>query len=148
MVGDDLIIIAAIMALAIASVGVRLFARRRKTLLDTGDGNAVTPADFLPDASGDGVEMPPPGENLEITISFSESARQYRWLASNESLLEFAESRGIEVESLCRAGECGSCRTRLIKGEVEYHREPALNPGRGYCLLCVSKPKSDLVLEK
>ncbi|MEW8394652.1 MAG: hypothetical protein AB2707_00655, partial [Candidatus Thiodiazotropha sp.] len=81
------------MALAIASVGVRLFARRRKTLLDTGDGNAVTPADFLPDASGDGAEMPPPEENLEITISFSESARQYRWLASNESLLEFAESR-------------------------------------------------------
>ncbi|MBT2968331.1 MAG: hypothetical protein B6D72_15660 [gamma proteobacterium symbiont of Ctena orbiculata] len=136
---DDLIIIAAIMVLAIVSVGIRLLARRKKTILVTGDGNTASPPGLLHDMSVDG---------LDITVTFSESAKQYRWLETNDSLLEFAESRGIEVESLCRAGECGSCRTKLIEGEVEYHQEPAINPGRGYCLLCIAKPRSDIVLAK
>lgn len=93
------------------------------------------------------------GESLierdqDIIITFSDSGMQYRWIATNESLLEFIESRGIEVDCLCRAGECGSCRTKIIAGEVEYHTEPAIYPGDGYCLLCVSTPKSDLVLAK
>ena len=142
---DDLIIIAAIIALAAFSVAIRLYARHRKTLLVTAEGTAEESAAFK---DGGVMERPPIARELDITITFSESGRQYRWIATKESLLDFIESRGIEVDCLCRAGECGSCRTRILEGEVEYHREPAINPGRGFCLLCVSTPKTDLVLER
>lgn len=83
-----------------------------------------------------------------ISVNFSKSGVQHLWDPEQKSLLEFIESRNIEVESQCRAGECGSCRTKLISGEVEYLQEPSINPGRGHCLLCVSVPKSDLTLDR
>jgi ferredoxin len=145
---DDLIIIAAIISFAAFSVAVRLYARHRKTLLVSGE-NSIQESSSLANCVDAGTTDEPSIERkLDITITFSESGRQYRWIATKESLLEFIESRGIDVECLCRAGECGSCRTKIIEGEVEYHKEPAINPGRGYCLLCVSTPKSDLVLAK
>ncbi|MEW8030439.1 MAG: 2Fe-2S iron-sulfur cluster-binding protein [Candidatus Thiodiazotropha sp.] len=144
----DWIIIAAILVLAIFSAGIRLFTRRGKALLDSGESVAVEPSTFIGSVSGDAIDRPPIAPVLDVTISFSESGKRYRWIQTHDSLLEFAESRSVEVESLCRAGECGSCRTRLVEGEVEYTQPPTINPGRGYCLLCISKPKSDLILEK
>ncbi len=144
----DLVIITAILALAIFSVGIRVLLRRDKTLLDSGESSTVESSAYLNDVCNEVIDRPPTEHALDVTIDFSESGKCYRWIQSHDSLLEFAESRGVEVESLCRAGECGSCRTRLVQGEVEYTQVPAINPGRGYCLLCISKPKSDLILEK
>lgn len=84
----------------------------------------------------------------KFSVTFSDCGNQHRWIETNDSLLEFIESRGIDVEHLYRAGECVSCRTKLIEGEVEYHQKPGINPGRGYCLLCISKPKSNLALKR
>ncbi|MES9815068.1 MAG: 2Fe-2S iron-sulfur cluster-binding protein [Candidatus Thiodiazotropha sp.] len=144
----DLVIITAILALAIFSVGIRVLLRRDKTLLDSGESSTVESSTYLNNVCNEVIDRPPTEHALDVTIDFSESGKCYRWIQLHDSLLEFAESRGVEVESLCRAGESGSCRTRLVQGEVEYTQVPAINPGRGYCLLCISKPKSDLILEK
>jgi ferredoxin len=84
----------------------------------------------------------------DFTITFNESDKQFPWDSDKECLLDFIEAKGIEVECLCSAGECGSCRTRLLEGEVEYLLEPKVAPGEGYCLLCVTLPKTDLVLAR
>lgn len=144
----DLIIITAILVLAIFSAGIRLLLRRDKTLLDSGESSTVESSTYINGVCDEAIDRPPIEHTLDVIVNFSESGKCYRWIQSHDSLLEFAESRGVEVESLCRAGECGSCRTRLVQGEVEYTQVPAINPGRGYCLLCISKPKSDLILEK
>ncbi|MEW8615830.1 MAG: 2Fe-2S iron-sulfur cluster-binding protein [Candidatus Thiodiazotropha endolucinida] len=144
----DLIIITAILALAIFSAGIRLLLRRDKTLLDSGESSTFESSTYADGVCGEAIDSPPIEHALDVTIDFSESGKCYRWIQSHDSLLDFAESRGVEVESLCRAGECGSCRTRLVQGEVEYTQVPAINPGSGYCLLCISRPKSDLILEK
>ncbi|MES9971211.1 MAG: 2Fe-2S iron-sulfur cluster-binding protein [Candidatus Thiodiazotropha sp.] len=148
MVENDLIIIAAILVLALLSVGITLLRRRRKTLFDAGHNSSRESAAIAMDADNELYRNVTTESELDITITFSESKKAFRWIGANDSLLEFAESRGVEVECLCRAGECGSCRTKLIEGEVEYHQKPSINPGRGYCLLCISKPKSDLILER
>ena len=148
MVENDLIIIAAILALALFSLGITLFARRRKTLLGVGHGSSQDSASSPMDGNSQAKQSSSTESGLDITITFSDSRQQFRWNGLNDSLLEFAESRGIEVECLCRAGECGSCRTRLVEGEVEYFQKPAINPGRGYCLMCISKPKSNLILQR
>ena len=36
------------------------------------------------------------------------------------SLLAALESHNIDVEYQCRAGYCGSCRTRLVSGQVDW----------------------------
>jgi hypothetical protein len=81
-----------------------------------------------------------------FTITFSKSGKSIPWDPGADSLLEFAEANGIEVESGCRAGSCGSCQTGLAAGEVDYHQEPDADVDSGHCLLCITTPKSDLTL--
>ena len=81
-----------------------------------------------------------------FTITFSTSGKSIPWDPGADSLLEFAESNGIEVESGCRAGSCGSCQTGLATGEVDYHQEPDADVDAGHCLLCITTPRSDLTL--
>ncbi len=80
------------------------------------------------------------------TVTFNKSGKQIRWLQETGSLLELAEAQGIEVESGCRAGCCGSCSTRIESGEVEYSQDPEADIDPGYCLLCIASPKGDLKL--
>lgn len=79
-------------------------------------------------------------------VKFAKSAKEQQWDPRADSLLEFAEDLGIAVPSGCRAGSCGSCQTTVVSGEVETTKEPDFDLSPGCCLLCISKPKSDLVL--
>ncbi|MCW8976458.1 MAG: 2Fe-2S iron-sulfur cluster binding domain-containing protein, partial [Sedimenticola sp.] len=63
-----------------------------------------------------------------------------------ESLLEFAEAQGIDVESGCRAGSCGSCQTIIESGEVGYNQQADADVESGHCLLCITRPKNNLTL--
>ena len=81
-----------------------------------------------------------------FTITFSKSGKSIPWDPSADSLLEFAEANGVDVESGCRAGSCGSCQTALATGKVDYHQEPDADMDSGHCLLCITTPKSDLTL--
>lgn len=81
-----------------------------------------------------------------ITVTFSKSGKSIAWGPAADSLLEFAEDNAIEVDSGCRAGSCGSCQTALESGEVDYSQDPDADVESGHCLLCISRPKSDLTL--
>lgn len=83
-------------------------------------------------------------ESLQVT--FSKSGRSSEWTGIHDSLLSFVEAEGVDVISGCRAGSCGSCQTLIETGEVEYSQEPDADVEAGSCLLCVSRPKSDLKL--
>lgn len=82
-----------------------------------------------------------------ITVTFSRSQKSIAWDPAADSLLEFAEANNIEVESGCRAGSCGSCQTEVKDGEVDYNQEPDADIEPKHCLLCISTPKNDLVLD-
>ena len=82
-----------------------------------------------------------------LNITFSQTGKSILWDPAADSLLEFAEANDIEVESGCRAGSCGSCQTAVKAGEVDYNQDPDADVSPGHCLLCISKPKNDLILE-
>lgn len=65
------------------------------------------------------------------------------------SLLEAAEGAEVEIPNLCRAGTCGTCRTRLVSGDVECTADVMDDEDRrgGYVFPCVAWAKSDCVLE-
>jgi ferredoxin len=86
-------------------------------------------------------------EANDIVVTFTKSGKQIAWQPAAGSLLEFAESNGISVNSGCRAGGCGSCQTTIKAGEVAYHQAPEFDPEPGSCLLCVCSPKTSLSLE-
>jgi len=83
------------------------------------------------------------------TIEFARSGR-LAVSSSGKNLLEMAELNGIAIPSGCRAGQCGTCMTRLLDGEVEMSCEDALDPSqksRGYVLLCVGRAKGNIRLD-
>ena len=135
---EDILTIALLVALFLFSVWL--------SRLINGKGRAARPqpvdtANAIPPnaRSADGER--------DIEVTFSRSGKRFTWDPMEDSLLEFAESRGIDLDFQCRAGECGTCETRLLSGEVEYLQPPQVVLGKGYCLMCISIPKSDITLD-
>ncbi len=83
----------------------------------------------------------------EVEVRFRRSGRTLTWDGSDATLLDFAERHGIDVESGCRSGGCGTCETRLLEGSVQYDHAPDHDVAPGHCLLCASRPSSPLLLE-
>ena len=69
--------------------------------------------------------------------------------AENEFVLDAAEKAGIEIESSCRAGTCGTCTAKVLKGEVTYDSDYDALSGleTGEILTCCAKPVSSLVID-
>ncbi|MGB0713392.1 MAG: 2Fe-2S iron-sulfur cluster-binding protein [Gammaproteobacteria bacterium] len=84
-------------------------------------------------------------EGLEV--KFARSGKTLVWDGASASLLEFAESNGLNLDCGCRAGGCGSCATAIQAGSVEYVTEPDADVEKGHCLTCVSIPKTALTLD-
>lgn len=73
-----------------------------------------------------------------------------RFAASNtRSLLDQIQEQGIQVDSSCRSGTCGTCVTRVVSGDL-IHRDSCLYPeeqARGdQMALCVSTASTGSVL--
>ena len=88
-----------------------------------------------------------PDETAALVVTFSRSGKQLPWQSSSGTLLEFAEAQGIQVDSGCRAGGCGTCQTTILAGEVAYRQTPDFDPEPGTCLMCVCTPKTSVSLE-
>jgi hypothetical protein len=84
---------------------------------------------------------------LSLALRFSRSGRTLSWDGNDGNLLDFAERHGVEIDSGCRSGSCGTCETRLVSGSVEYAQRPDHDVAPGHCLPCVGRPATDLVLE-
>jgi ferredoxin len=83
----------------------------------------------------------------DIQVTFARTGTTATWRRSAGTLLEFAEQEGIAVDSSCRSGACGTCRTTITAGEVSYNQPPDYDPEPGTCLLCVCTPKTSVTLE-
>ncbi len=65
------------------------------------------------------------------------------------TLLEAMESNKVPVNAACRAGVCGSCKTRVVSGEYSVTSSMTLTEEeqkQGYVLACSCHPQGDLVL--
>lgn len=82
-----------------------------------------------------------------VTVSFRKSGRSAAWTEGADSLLSFAEHLGLSPDFSCRAGVCGTCRTGLVSGEVEYFEDPLDDPGLGQVLICCARPKGSVSLD-
>jgi ring-1,2-phenylacetyl-CoA epoxidase subunit PaaE len=66
-----------------------------------------------------------------------------------ENILDAALDAGLDLPFACKGGACGTCKARVIKGEVEMDVRHALEDSEiaaGYVLSCQAHPLSDEVL--
>jgi ferredoxin-NADP reductase/predicted pyridoxine 5'-phosphate oxidase superfamily flavin-nucleotide-binding protein len=82
----------------------------------------------------------PPPASTPVPVYFSGSGKEARWTPQSGSLLELAESRGLNPDFSCRGGSCGTCRTRRISGQVHYPNPPAELPEDDTVLICCAVP--------
>ncbi|MFK3659964.1 NADH oxidoreductase [Scandinavium sp. NPDC088450] len=65
------------------------------------------------------------------------------------TLLAALESNKVPVNAACRAGVCGSCKTKVVSGEYTVSSTMTLTEAEvasGYVLACSCHPQGDLVL--
>lgn len=66
----------------------------------------------------------------------------------NETILDAALERGIDLRHSCKSGVCATCRSKLIEGQVDMDANYALEDyeiARGFILTCQSYPVTDRV---
>jgi len=84
----------------------------------------------------------------KVSIHFKRWNKTYQG-NTKESLLEQGESAGLILPSSCRGGSCGSCKAKLINGEVKQSSTDGLSVAeqqQGYILLCSCYALTDVEL--
>lgn len=103
-------------------------------------------ATSLPASNENGSGLGTPEEASKVNVTFAKSKKTVAWDSSSGSLLDFALENGVDIDSGCRAGNCGSCVIAMKNGKVQYLRNPGTEPEEGECLPCISVPKENLTL--
>lgn len=92
------------------------------------------------------VEAPPETTPV-VSFAISQKAAP---LPADTSVLEAAEHVGVSIDNSCRAGTCGLCKVKLLKGAVTMAVEDSLSPeekSQGIILACQAKSKSNIEVE-
>jgi ferredoxin-nitrite reductase len=88
------------------------------------------------------------GTKIGTKIFFANSWKESSCIES-ECILDAAEKAAIEIDSSCRAGSCGTCTAKVLKGEVIYDADydalSGLEPGE--ILTCCARPVSSIVVD-
>jgi glycine betaine catabolism B len=90
-----------------------------------------------------------PAAQGTYTVRLSRSSKAFTMNAT-DTILSAARKAGVAVPSSCSQGVCGTCKTRLVEGEVDMQHNGGIRERdiqKGFRLLCCSRPTSDLVLD-
>lgn len=71
--------------------------------------------------------------------------------APDQTVLEAARGAGIMIPCSCTKGICGTCKSRLLSGEVEMRHAGGIRQreiDQGKILACCSRPLGNLVIER
>jgi ferredoxin-NADP reductase/phenylpropionate dioxygenase-like ring-hydroxylating dioxygenase large terminal subunit len=109
----------------------------------------VRPERIHYESFGPGTVLKPelPGKPSEdrsanaVHVKFSRSGTETGWSREDGTLLELAEEAGLAPAFGCRSGICGTCKTRILRGAVDYLDEPLADRGEGEILICCSVPR-------
>ena len=83
---------------------------------------------------------------FEVTL---QKSNQTITVPADRSILEAIRDAGIKATSSCESGTCGSCKSKLVEGDVD-HRDMVLmeDEKADYIMICVSRPTTgDLTID-
>lgn len=82
-------------------------------------------------------------------VTFTRSGKSAP-LPPDKTILDVAEEIGVEIDYSCRTGVCGTCKAKLLSGQVTMDVEDGLEPeekARGTILACQAKSTGDVEVE-
>lgn len=87
---------------------------------------------------------PPVVDGTEFAVSVASTGEEIR-VGSNETVLAALNREGVHAPYSCQQGFCGTCRVRVLAGEVEHRDTLLTGPERdaGMMLICVSRAQRD-----
>jgi ferredoxin len=87
---------------------------------------------------------------MKVKVEFRNSKKTVEWADGFSSILDLARDAGVEIETDCEQGLCGTCALNLLSGEVSMETEDGPDEAeieQNIILPCVSVHKTDVVLE-
>ena len=92
-----------------------------------------------------------PGDAAQATIVIVRDGlrREIKFYKGQPSILDASSAAGLEVPYSCTSGVCGTCRAKVIEGEVRMERNFALDKKEvtnGFVLTCQAHPLTDRVV--
>jgi len=102
-------------------------------------------------AVGAVMHEPQPGdaEVAKVVIVRDGLQREITFTREQPSILDCASAAGLEVPFSCTSGVCGTCRAKLVEGQVRMERNFALDKAEvaaGFVLTCQAHPTSERVV--
>ena len=86
--------------------------------------------------------------DVEFDVELAKSGKTVT-VPADRSILEAVRDSGIPTVSSCESGTCGTCKTRLLSGDVD-HRDMVLMDDEkdDYIMICISRAGSgNLVID-
>ena len=71
-------------------------------------------------------------------------------VAVDDTILDAADAVGVFIDNACRSGTCGSCRAKLLSGNVSMAVQDSLteqDKANGYILTCQAKIWGDVIVD-
>lgn len=87
--------------------------------------------------------------STSTTVNFTSSGKKAA-LPPNMSVLEAAESVGVQIENSCRVGTCGICKVKLVSGHVTMEVEDGITAeekASGLVLACQARATENIGVE-
>jgi ferredoxin-NADP reductase len=121
----------------------------RAILTDLG----VKPARIMQESFGSAVPKTAQADRAAseqgAVVEFGRSGKTCT-VRGGQTLLEAAEEQGVGIPSSCRQGQCGTCKTKLLAGNVRMDAEEGLDPywrEQGFVLTCVGHADGPVKLD-
>jgi len=92
---------------------------------------------------------PGDAEQARITIIRDGLKREIQFYKDQPSILDCASAAGLEVPFSCTSGVCGTCRAKVMEGDVRMERNFALDRhevAAGFVLTCQAHPMTERVV--
>ena len=93
--------------------------------------------------------QPGDAEQARIVIVRDGLRREIAFRRDQPSILDAASAAGLEVPFSCTSGVCGTCRAKVVEGEVRMERNFALDRNEvaaGFVLTCQAHPLTERVV--
>lgn len=88
-------------------------------------------------------------EGYDVTVLLDGRGTTFKLPPNTETILDAARVLRSEIPYACKNGVCGTCRCRLVEGDVEMVQNFALEEdelSKGYVLACQSYPTTEKVV--
>ncbi len=132
--------------------GLHSFIDKELSGLDI-SGKRIRREEYAVNTRSSGVGSPSGKRIVSLTVRQGDSNLEIK-ADPDETVLVALERAGLDPPSLCRTGECGWCRSRLVSGKISGNKKPGRRSGLrmadekfGYFHPCSAFPESDLVIE-